>query len=226
MFFSVVDDENAATTARSEEETPAPAPPQGPASSSAALASISPSPSPSKSPAPKKLKKRPSFVTATSKEESEVIATQWANFFYSSRIPFLAAENPEFKKAMEMTRPGFPVEIINRHNLGGKLLDEKFDEIEKKEADLLGGRKVVISQDGWSNLHNQPIIATALHFPGKSLFLDAVDVGAEVKSAEYCFTLIKNSIESVEKKYGCTVVGFVSDNENKMVKVRQKLLIS
>ena len=81
------------------------------------------------------------------------------------------------------------------------------------------GKKVVISQDGWSNLHNQPIIATALHYPGKSLFLDAVDVGAEAKRAEYCFDLIKNSIETVEEKYQCSVVGIVSDNENKMVKV-------
>ena len=168
-------------------------------------------------------KKIRNFVTTTSKEESEAIAAQWANFFYAARIPFLAAENDEFKKALEMTRPGFPVRSINQRNLSGKFLENKFEEIESREFDLLAGKRVVISQDGWSNLHNQPIIATALHFPGTSLFLDAVDVGAEVKSAEYCFDLIKNSIEKVEQKHGCTVVGFVSDNEAKMVKVSLKV---
>ena len=154
------------------------------------------------------MKKTRSFVTVTTKEESEAIAIQWANFFYAARIPFLAAENTEFKKAMEMTRPGFPVESIIRKSLAGKFLDNKFEDIETKEANLLMGKKVVISQDGWSNLHNQPIIATALHYPGKSLFLDAVDVGAEAKRAEYCFDLIKNSIETVEEKYQCSGLCF------------------
>jgi hypothetical protein len=82
---------------------------------------------------------------------------------------------------------------------------------------------VIISQDGWSNIHREPIIATCIHIPGKTCLHDAVDVGDVTKDAEYCAKLAKDSILSAEAKYGCRVVGFVSDNEAKMVKVRKIL---
>ena len=52
---------------------------------------------------------------------------------------------------------------------------------------------------------------------------DAVDVGETTKDAEYCANLAKTSILSAEEKYGCKVIAFVSDSENKMVKVREIL---
>ena len=88
---------------------------------------------------------------------------------------------------------------------------------------LLQGKYVVISQDGWSNVHREPIIATCLHVPAKTFLHDAVDVGDLTKDAEYCTNLAKASIEAAEENYGCTVIGFVSDNESKMVKVRENL---
>ena len=80
-----------------------------------------------------------------------------------------------------------------------------------------------MSQDGWSNMHGEAIIATGLHIPGQSFFHDAVDVGDVTKDAEYCVNLAKASISSAEEKYGCRVIGFVSDNENKMIRVRSLL---
>ena len=80
-----------------------------------------------------------------------------------------------------------------------------------------------MSQDGWSNVRREPIIASCLHVPGKTFLHDAVDVGDITKDAEYCTQLAKESILSAEEKYGCTVIGFVSDSEAKMVKVREYL---
>ena len=80
-----------------------------------------------------------------------------------------------------------------------------------------------MSQDGWSNIHREPIIATCLHIPGKTFLHDAVDVGDVTKDAEYCANLAKTSIEAAERNYGCIVIGFVSDSESKMVKVREIL---
>lgn len=45
---------------------------------------------------------------------------------------------------------------------------------------------------------------------------------SETKTAEYCFSLVKESILQAES-YHCHVVRFVSDNEGKMVNVRDKL---
>ena len=52
---------------------------------------------------------------------------------------------------------------------------------------------------------------------------DAKEVGSATKTAEFCADLAKKAIISAEEKYGCTVIGFVSDNEAKMVKVRDIL---
>ena len=82
---------------------------------------------------------------------------------------------------------------------------------------------MTLSQDGWSNIHREPIIATCLHVIGKTILHDAVDVGDTTKDAEYCAQLAKDSIKSAEEKYGCKVIAFVSDSENKMVKAREIL---
>ena len=88
---------------------------------------------------------------------------------------------------------------------------------------MLQGKYVTLSQDGWSNIHREPIIATCLHVDGKTFLHDAVDVGDVTKDAAYCASLAKSSIQSAEEQYGCIVVGFVSDSENKMIRVREIL---
>ncbi|QQP32422.1 Uncharacterized protein FKW44_024730, partial [Caligus rogercresseyi] len=85
------------------------------------------------------------------------------------------------------------------------------------------GKYAVVSQDGWSNVHRESIIATCVHIPGHTFLLDAVDVGDVRKDASYCADLAKSSILNAEEKYGCQIVGFVSDNEPKMVLIRSLL---
>ena len=133
------------------------------------------------------------------------------------------AENKEFRKALEMTRPGIGKNLFSGKDLAGKHLTREHDKIDEEMNKALRGRYVVLSQDGWSNIHREPIIASCLHVPGKTFLHDAVDVGDLTKNAEYCASLAKASIEAAEEKYGCTVIGFVSDSESKMVKVRQIL---
>ena len=78
-----------------------------------------------------------------------------------------------------------------------------------------------ISQDGWSNVGNEPIIATTLVVEGSSYPHDYKNPGSQKKTADYCFNLLKESIESAEDKYKVKVVGFVSDNESKMKRLRE-----
>ena len=67
------------------------------------------------------------------------------------------------------------------------------------------------------------MIASCLHVPGKTFLHDAFAVADVTKDAEYCTKAAKESILAAEEKYGCTVIGFVSDSEAKMVKVRENL---
>ena len=104
--------------------------------------------------------------------------------------------------------------------LAGPSLDKEYDKIDGEMRINLQGKDVVLSQDGWSNVRREPIIASCIHVPGHSFLHDAIDVGDVTKSAEFCADLAKESIENAEEKYGCRVFGFVSDNEAKMLRVR------
>ena len=191
-------------------------------------------------------KKKRSFFVTTTPAEKICLQEQWARAFYKNRLPFAIAEDPEFKKAMEMTRPGVGGKLLSERSLAGDLLDKEYEKIDEQmhsnlrvrvtywediilkrqrlssHIQLLNhqGKDVVLSQDGWSNIHREPIIASCVHVPGNTFLHDAVDVGDVTKDAEYCADLAKASIESAEEKYGCHVIGFVSDNENKMIRVR------
>lgn len=58
---------------------------------------------------------------------------------------------------------------------------------------------------------------------GKTYPLDFKNVGPENKTANYCFDLAKQSILMAENTFQCNVVGFLSNNEAKMVAVRRLL---
>ena len=138
------------------------------------------------------------------------------------RLPFIAADDITFKEALEATRPGLKNNLpLSSRNLAGRFLDSACYQVEDHLKTNLRGKICVISQDGWSNINSEPIIATTLLSGGESYPHDFVATGSNQKTAEYCFALLKESILSAEKSYGVKVVGFVSDNENKMKKVRE-----
>ncbi|RXG57911.1 hypothetical protein Avbf_15995 [Armadillidium vulgare] len=93
---------------------------------------------------------------------------------------------------------------------------------------LLRGKQVTMIQDGWSNVHNHPIIATCLHLPTsgdggkKSIFAGSIDTGAEKKTANYISDLAIKQIGQFEdiQMQGCSLL---SDNESKMKLTRQLL---
>lgn len=143
-------------------------------------------------------------------------------FIFQNRIPFRVADDPSFHQALEETRPGLEKrKILTRKLLAGQLLDETDAVVSEDMKSLLKNKMCVVSQDGWSNVHNEPIIASTIHCEGTSYPLDSTYTGTESKTANYCFTLLKNTITSAENEYGATVVGFVSDNEPKMKALRK-----
>ena len=71
-------------------------------------------------------------------------------------------------------------------------------------------------QDGRSDIHNTPVIATSLHTDGAAFFLTAVETGRNKKTAAYCTSVAQDAITLAEEDYGCKVIGVVTDNEKKM----------
>ena len=64
-------------------------------------------------------------------------------------------------------------------------------EVEEETAKSLEWKNVALIENGWNNIHNDPVIASNLHVSGgKTIFLDFLscwqyDSGTNVKNAEY-----------------------------------------
>ena len=58
----------------------------------------------------------------------------------------------------------------------------------------------------------------------RKAFLNAVDTGANKKTASYCATLFLNSKTQAEEEFKCRTVGIVTDNEKKTESMRRKII--
>jgi len=161
------------------------------------------------------------YVIKTTTAHKEELNKAMAKFFYACNIPFRVSENEHFKNFIQILRPGY--EPPNRKQLSGNLLDKIHNEIMDQTQSELKGKTVTLMQDGWSDVHNTPIIANVLSTGESSYFLSTIDSGCNVKSADYCLKVAKEAIEEAATKFNCKVRSFVSDNEKKMVLMRKKL---
>lgn len=162
------------------------------------------------------------FVSHTSEKEKQKIDRSVSLAFYANNIAFNAANSTAFKTMCNDMRPSY--NPPDRRALSGRLLDLAYEEVEDRMTELLSPKEVlVISQDGWTNTSQDPIIAHSLHDSRKSYLLDIEDCGSAEKTAEYCFEKARDQILKVQDKHGKTVFGCVTDNEAKMVKMKELL---
>ena len=80
---------------------------------------------------------------------------------------------------------------------------------------------LVICQDGWSSIQNDPIIAHSFYDGKKSYLYNIVDSGSEKKTAEYCFKIINEALVSIKNDYNKFVFAVCTDNEAKMKKMKE-----
>ena len=90
-------------------------------------------------------------------------------------------------------------------------------------ASALEGKDVTLVQDGWSDIHNSPVIAHCVHTGERSYFLNSVDTESNKKTATYCTSLAIGATKEATDKFRCKVVAVVTDNEHKMQSMRSKL---
>ena len=162
------------------------------------------------------------FVIQTDSNMKHELDLQVAKFFYSCNIPFNVAEQAEFLKLIQKLRPGY--KPPTRKALSDNLLNEITTLLENEMMSAIENKECTLMEDGWSNIHNEPVIASCLHTNGKSYFLNAEECGGNKKTAEYCKDVTERSIKIAEEKYKAKVISVVTDNENKMDKLRQMLV--
>lgn len=160
-------------------------------------------------------------VIKTTQNEKKSIDESVAEFFYSCNIPFAVAEHPGFEKMLVKLRPGY--KPPNRKAIGGPLLDQVFSQQQEKMKKEISGKDATLVQDGWSTVHNEPVIASCLVVDEKEYYLDSHDTGTMTKTGDNCKDLAQKSISTAKDTYNCTVKNVVTDNAKNMEKMRAEL---
>ena len=144
------------------------------------------------------------------------------NFFFGYNIPFAVADHPLFTKMISDLRPGYSAP--NRKTLAGPLLDVTYEDTKKSvRVQLKEDNAVTLIQDGWSNVHNEPVVAHNICSKGKTVFLNSVTTEAMEKTAENCAQIAEDAMDLAKKEYGVTVAGVCTDNASTMNKMRDIL---
>ena len=91
----------------------------------------------------------------------------------------------------------------SRHQLSTHLLDLVYDECKENLSNQLAGQYVTLIQDGWYNIHNEPIIGCCLHNGTKSYFIRSLETGSQKQTAKYCANIAEQEINFCETSYGC-----------------------
>lgn len=163
-----------------------------------------------------------SFVMRTSTAEKHKIDKQIAKAIFATNSSFRCIENLEVKKAIQLLRPGYTPP--SRKTVATSLLDEIYEEEKEKYFSSLSGQSVNMSIDGWSNVHNEPVIcATITTEDGQALLYETIDTSGNPHTSEYLTQIVCDLISSCELKYKCTVKSFVTDNAANMTLMRKTL---
>ena len=155
-----------------------------------------------------------SYSIKTDAATSNQLDLQIARFFMHATCHLMLQNTKNSKQLISLLRLGYS--SPNRKYLSGRLLDCVHDHILEHIGRELHNKDFTLVQDGWSDIHNDPVIATSIHTGSKSYFLNAVDTGSNKKTASYCANLFQKSRSQVEDEFNCHTVGIVTDNEKKM----------
>ncbi|KAL4092430.1 hypothetical protein QTP88_026931 [Uroleucon formosanum] len=84
----------------------------------------------------------------------------------------------------------------------------------------LNGKSVCMSMDGWSNIHNEPVVCISVYdVTEKAVYLvETIDTQDNSHNSEYLLNLAVEAISNCQK-YNCTVRSFVTDNAANMAKI-------
>ena len=135
------------------------------------------------------------YIVKTNSDYKHELDVQVAKFFFACNIPFNAVEHKEFITLVKNLRPGYTPP--NRKTLSGTLLDEMTCNLENEMKSQLQGKECTLVQDGWSNIHNDPVIASCLQVENKVFFLEATDCSDNQKTAEFCRDKLKDSMKNM-----------------------------
>lgn len=81
-----------------------------------------------------------------------------------------------------------------------------------------------MSLDGWSNIHNAPLVCCSVVTQSEqSVLVKTVDTSGNLHTVVYLKEIGVKSIKNVERSFGVHVRNFVTDNASNVSKMRKEL---
>lgn len=162
------------------------------------------------------------FVVKTSSCQKEELDLQIARYVYATNSPFSVVEHPEFKKMVNMMRPGY--RPPDRFDVGEKLLNKVHDILLSECKEELKGQKVSMALDGWSNVHNESVICVIVtNRDGNCYLIDTIETVDNTHTADYLLKVTKKVIEETESRFDCRVTSLVTDSAANMSRMRKEI---
>jgi len=181
-----------------------------------------------KCPKPKPLKQQSLAVAtdygivSTSDAYAEQLATQIGRYFFATNTPFSHVDHAEFHKLCKLLRPGY--KPISQRQLGGKILDKVYDSEIATCGKILSGEVVSMCLDGWSNVHNDPLVCcSVIRSNGDTYLVDTIDTSGFPHTADYLADVAKHAVNTIKENFGAIVRTIVTDNAANVAKMRQIL---
>jgi hypothetical protein len=144
----------------------------------------------------------------------------WAEFFYSTNIPFAVARSVSFRKVVKMTsemRSSYLLPLY--HDIRKRLLNETKHKIKAQIAErtkmFIRTYGATLVEDGWSSINNHPLLNMMCVSPVGKEFLGAIDTLGHIKDAVYIADVIKRYLIEVGPE---NVVQVCTDNASVMRK--------
>lgn len=149
-----------------------------------------------------------SSIISTSTSYKKKIDEAIAKYFFATNTPFLHADHKMFKHMCAILRPGYTPPTSQ--TIGDELLDSVHDEVLSECKTNFTGKTVSMELDGWSNVHNEPIICVSIvDSEGNHALVSTIDTSGKQHTAEYLQSIAEKEIEDCEKNYQVVIGSFV-----------------
>ncbi len=158
--------------------------------------------------------------TITSKVQKTELDLKAAKFWYASNLAFSAANLKTWKDFCTSLRPGY--DLPSEDMLSGSLLDKTYTELRNQMEHDLKGKEGTLIQDGWSNIHNAPILSHSVICNGEAYLINSIECKGKKKTAEYCASKFEETILQLQSQ-GFKVIAGSTDNCNTMIAMRRIL---
>ncbi len=180
------------------------------------------SPTPAGSSAKRKATTLDTFVTKTTSHQKACLDEEVAKMVFATNSSFRLVEDPQFCKMTGKLRPGYTPPT--RKEIADKFLPMIYEKEYAKCATELKDECVCLSLDGWSNIHNEPIICNTVTTSNGYMYLvDTIDTSCQPHTAEYLEELSKSAIQKYKEELHCNVGSVVTDNAANVNKMRKLL---